>query len=153
MLPGFPPGLTNHQAFVLALSAPPVSPLSPRPGYFQLAGSFVENQFFFANEPLVHANLATFGDYTTTRALRDLNCGLAGETTFTSNLGSFTGPVIMFAAGHGFGSAMFDTAQLMGSANVTMNNNTAYGHVDYMFSTNHVHELEQPILKWLNKEN
>ncbi len=24
---------------------------------------------------------------------------------------------------------------------------------DYMFSTNHMQELEQPILKWLNKEN
>ena len=152
MLPGFPPGLTNHQAFVLALSATPLSPLSPRPGYFNIAGSFVEDRFFFANEPLVHANIATFVDYTTIRSLRDLNCGLAGETTFTNNLVSFTGPVIMFAAGHGFGSAMFDTAQLLGAADVTINSNGDYGHVDYMFSLNHVHELEQPILKWL-KEN
>ena len=152
-LPGFPPGITNHQAFVLALSATPLSPLSPRPGYFNIAGSFIEDRFFFANEPLVHANIATFTNYTTTRSLRDLNCGLAGETTFTNNLGSFEGPVIMFVAGHGFGSAMFDTAQLMTSADVTINFKANYGHVDYMFSTNHVQELEQPILKWLNKEN
>lgn len=153
MLPGFPPGLTNHQAFVLALSATPVSPLSPRPGYFNVAGSFIEDRFFFANEPLLHANLATFGDYATIRSLRDLNCGLAGETTFTNNLGSFDGPVIMFAAGHGFGSAMLDTAQLMSSADVTIKFNGNYGHVDYMFSTNHIHELEQTILKWLSKDN
>ena len=57
----------------------------------------------------------------------------------------------MFVAGHGFGSAMFDTAQLMTSAELTINANGDYGHVDYMFSTNHVHELEQPILKWLSK--
>ena len=100
----------------------------------------------------MHANIATFVDYTTTRSLRDLNCGLAGETTFTNNLGSFSGPVLMFAAAHGFGSAMFDTAQLMNSANVTINSNENYGHVDYMFSTNHMQELEQPILKWL-KDN
>ena len=137
---------------MLALSATPLSPLSPRPGYFNIAGNFVEDRFFFANEPLVHANIATFVDYTTIRSLRDLNCGLAGETTFTSNLVSFTGPVIMFAAGHGFGSAMFDTAQLLGAADVTINSNGDYGHVDYMFSLDHVHELEQPILKWL-KEN
>ena len=43
VFPGFPPGLTNHQAFILALSAPPLSPLTPRPGYFQLAGSLAED--------------------------------------------------------------------------------------------------------------
>ena len=149
VFPGFPPGITNHQAFVLVLSAPPVSPLTPRPGYYQLAGDFLEDRFFYANESLVHANVAGFVDYTTTRSLRDLNCGLAGETTFTNNLGSFTGPVIMFAGGHGFGSAMTDTAQLMSSATITMNSRADYGHVDYMFSTNHLQELEHPIFNWL----
>ena len=149
VFPGFPPGLTNHQAFVLALSAPPVSPLAPRPGYYNLAGSFIEDRFFYTNEPLVHGNLATFFDYTPIRSLRDLNGGLAGETTFTNNLGSFTGPVIMFAGGHGFGSAMFSTAQLMTSANVTINFKQEYGHVDYMFSNDHLHELEHPIYTWL----
>ena len=149
IFPGFPPGLTNHQAFVLALSAPPLSPLAPKPGYFNLAGSVAEDRFFYANESLVHANLAGFVDYTTIRSLRDLNCGLAGETTFTNNLGSFNGPVIMFAAGHGFGSAMVDSASLMSSADVTMNFREEYGHVDYMFSTNHLQELEHPIWNWL----
>jgi pimeloyl-ACP methyl ester carboxylesterase len=149
VFPGFPPGITNHQAFVLALSAPPVSPLSPRPGYYNLAGNFVDDRFFYANESLVHANVATFLDYTPIKSLRDLNCGLAGETTFTNNLGSYRGPVIMFAGGHGFGSAMFDTAQLMGAANVTINFKSEYGHVDYMFANNHLQQLEHPILSWL----
>lgn len=152
IFPGFPPGTTNHQAFVLALSAPPLSPLSPRPGYFNLAGSFVEDRFFFANESLVHANLAGFVNYATIASMRDLNCGLAGETTFTNNLDNFTGPVIMFAAGHGFGTAMADTANLMTSADVTMNFNEDYGHVDYMFSLNHRQELEHSILSWLLQE-
>jgi pimeloyl-ACP methyl ester carboxylesterase len=149
VFPGFPPGLTNHQAFVLALSAPPVSPLTPRPGYFNVAGNFIEDRFFYVNEPLLHANISTFIDYVPIRTLRDLNCGLAGETTFTNNLGSFNGPVIMFAAGHGFGSAMFSTAQLMTSADVTINFKAEYGHVDYNFSNKHGHELEHPILTWL----
>lgn len=152
LFPGFPPGLTNHQAFVLALSAPPLSPLAPRPGYYNLAGSVAEDRFFYANESLVHANLAGFVDYTTMRSLRDLSCGLAGETTFTNNLGSFTGPVIMFAAGHGFGTAMLDTENLMTSATVSVNFKEEYGHVDYMFSTNHLQELEHPILNWLLQE-
>jgi len=152
VFPGFPPGLTNHQAFVLALSAPPVSPLAPRPGYYNLAGNVVEDRFLYANEALVHANLATFLDYTPMRSLRDLNCGLAGETTFTNNLGAFNGPVIMFAGGHGFGPAMFNTAQLMTSANVTINFKQEYGHVDYMFSNDHLHELEHPIFTWLTQK-
>jgi len=69
--------------------------------------------------------------------------------TVTTIQGSFNGPVIMFAAGHGFGSAMFSTAQLMTSASVTINFKQEYGHVDYMFGNNHLHELEHPILTWL----
>ena len=152
LAPGFPPGLTNHQAWVFAMTEPILSPVSPRPGFFSVAGSYVEDRFFYANESLVHGSLAGFIDYVTTRMFRDLNCGLAGETTFTNNLGSFNGPVIMFAAGHGFGTAMFDTAALMGSADVTINSNEEYGHVDWTFSTNHLHEFEQPIMKWV-KDN
>ena len=152
VFPGFPPGTTNHQAFVLALSTPAVTPLSPRPGYFNVAGSFTEDRFIFANESLVHGSLATFFDYIPLRTLRDLNCGLAGDTTFTNNLGSFNGPVIMFAAGHGFGSAMLSTLQLMTSASVTINFEQEYGHVDYVFSNNHLHEFEHPINTWLLKK-
>ena len=151
-LPGFPPGFTNHMAFVAALSAPPLTPITPRPGFFNLAGSVAEDRFFFANEPLVHANVAQFVNYTATRTVRDLSCGLAGDQTFTGNLQNFTGSVLIFAAGHGFGSGMTDTAQLMTSATVTLRSNEAYGHVDLVFSTNHLHELEHPILKWLKKE-
>ena len=148
-LPGFPPGFTNHQVFVLVLSVPNPSPLTPRPGFYNLAGSVAENRFFYANESLVHGSIAQFLDYVAIRMLRDLNCALAGDTTFTSNLQSFTGPVMMFAAGHGFGTGMFDTAQLMTSANVTLNFNEPYGHVDIMFSNSHLQELEHPILDWL----
>jgi hypothetical protein len=135
--------------FVLVL--PPLSPLTPRPGFYNLAGSVAEDRFFYANEPLVHANVAQFIDYTAIRTLRDMNCGLAGDTTFTGNLQNFTGPVIMFAAGHGFGTGMIDTAQLMTSANVTLNFVGVYGHVDFVFSTNHLQEVEHPILNWLQK--
>ena len=148
-IPGFPPGFTNHQAFVATMSAPPLSPTTPRPGYIFLAGSVAEDRFFFANEPLVHANIATFVDYVATRTIRDVSCGLAGEQTFSNNLHSFTGAVIMFAGGNGFGTGMTDTATLMTSADVTLNFNEAYGHVDHVFSNNHLHEVEHPVLNWL----
>lgn len=151
-IPGFPPGLTNRQVFVLALTTPVVSPLSPRPGYFQFAGNFVEDKFTFANEPLIYASIGAFNDYVAIKAIADLSCGLAGDTTFTNNLDDFSGPVIMFVAGHGFGSAMFDTAQLMTSADVTINFKEQYGHVDYITSTKHLQQLEHPILTWLTQE-
>lgn len=147
-IPGFE-GLTNHRAWVAAMSAPPVGPITPRPGYFFLAGSVAEDRYFFADEPLVHANINTFVDYVPNRTVRDVNCSLAGDRTFTSNLQSFHGPVIMFGGGHGFGPEMAETAGLLSNAQVTTNFKADYGHVDHVFSTKHMHEVEHPILAWL----
>ena len=151
-LPGFPPGFTNHRAWVAAMSAPPVGPITPRPGYFFLAGSVAEDRYFFADEPLVHANINTFVDYVANRTVRDVNCSLAGDRTFTSNLQSFDGPVIIFGGGHGFGPEMLETAGLMTNARITTNFNADYGHVDHVFSTRHMQEVEHPVLAWLLHE-
>ncbi|MDQ1613562.1 MAG: hypothetical protein QOG00_3493 [Pyrinomonadaceae bacterium] len=151
-LPGFPPGFTNHRAWVAAMSAPPLSPTTPRPGYNFLAGSVAEDKFFYASEPLVHANIRGFVDYVATRTIRDVSCGLAGERTFSDNLHNFGGAVIMFAGGHGFGTGMTDTAGLLSAAQVTVNYREEYGHVDHVFSLRHLHEVEHPILSWLLHE-
>lgn len=151
-LPGFPPGFTNHQAFVAAMSAPPLAPTTPRPGYQFLAGSVAEDRFFFVNEPLIHASISVFVDYVANRTIRDVSCGLAGERTFSNHLHNFTGSVIVFAGGTGFGTSMTDTANLMTSAEVTVNFKPEYGHVDYVFSNNHLQEVEHAVLKWLGEE-
>jgi pimeloyl-ACP methyl ester carboxylesterase len=148
-LPGFPPGFTNHRAWVAAMSAPPVGPITPRPGYYFLAGSIAEDRFFYADEALVHANIAGFVDYVANRTIRDVSCSLAGERTFTDNLESFDGPVLMIAGGHGFGPEMLDTKELLTNANVTVNFKEDYGHVDHVFSTEHLQEVEHPVLAWL----
>jgi pimeloyl-ACP methyl ester carboxylesterase len=151
-LPGFPPGFTNHRAWVAAMAAPPLTPTTPRPGYFFLAGSVEEDRFFYADEPLVHASIRGFVDYVATRTIRDVSCGLAGETTFSDNLHSFTGPVIMFAGGRGFGTGMTDTAALLSSSKLTLDYREEYGHVDHVFSTRHLQEVEHVVLKWLQRE-
>jgi hypothetical protein len=134
------------------MAAPPLTPTTPRPGYFFLAGSVAEDRLFYADEPLVHANIRGFVDYVATRTVRDVSCGLAGERTFTDNLHSFGGPVIVFAGGRGFGPGMLDTAALLSSSSVTMNYREDYGHVDHVFSSNHLQEVEHPVLKWLLHE-
>lgn len=151
-LPGFPPGFTNHRAWVAAMSAPPVGPVTPRPGYQFLAGSVAEDRFFYADEALVHANIAGFVDYTATRTVRDVSCSLAGDRTFTDNLESFDGPVLMIAGGHGFGPEMLDTKELLTNAEVALEYRADYGHVDHVFSTKHMQEVEHPILAWLLHE-
>ncbi len=151
-LPGFPPGFTNHRAWVAAMVAPPLSPTTPRPGYAFLAGSVENDSFTYADEALVHANIRTFVDYVAARTVRDVSCSLAGETTYTNNLDSFTGPVLMLAGGRGFGPEILDTKALMTNASVTLDYKEDYGHVDHVFSTKHMQEVEHPILSWFMRE-
>ncbi len=148
-LPGFPPGFTNHQAWVAALSTPQLTPTSPRPGFFLAAGHAQSDQLFFVNDALIRANASQFVDYFALRAVRDLNCGLAGDRTFTNNLQNFTGAVFAIAAGHGFGNSVNDTVALMTSASVTIKSAPPAGHVDPYFAVQHRQFVEQPILKWL----
>ena len=151
-LPGFPPGYTNHRVWVAVMAAPPLTPTSPRPGFAFLAGSVEEDRFFFADEALAHAQIRNLDDYYLIRIARDVSCGLAGERAFTSNLHNFAGPVLVFGAGRGYGPAMRDTAALFSKAKVTVNYKEEYGHSDYVYSADHLQELEAPILGWLNKE-
>jgi hypothetical protein len=148
-LPGFPPGFTNHRAWVAAMSAPPVGPVTPRPGYYFLKGSVADDKFAYVDEALIHANIAGFVDYMAVRTIRDVSCSLAGDRTFSNNLGSFQGPVLMIAGGHGFGPEMLDTKELLTNANVTVSYKEDYGHVDHVFSTRHLQKVEHPVLAWL----
>lgn len=151
-IPGMPAGTTNRQAFISVSSTSVVSPTSPRPGYFFAAGSVEEGRLFYSNEAYWHAGISSFIDYIPIKTFVDMQCQLAGETTFVNNLHNFKGSAIIFAAGHGFGTSMLDTARLMPQAKITMNYASEYGHVDYYFNEYHREVLEEPILKWLRKD-
>jgi pimeloyl-ACP methyl ester carboxylesterase len=142
-------GLSNHRAWVAAMSAPPVGPTTPRPGYYFLKGSVAYDTLAYADEPLVHANIAGFVDYVATRTIRDVSCGLAGDRTYSNNLASFNGPVFMIAGGRGFGPEMLETKGLLTNARVTVEYKEDYGHVDHVFSKKHLQEVEHPVLAWL----
>jgi len=150
-LPGFPPGFTNHQAWVAILSVPQISPTTPRPNYFFAAGDAQQDLLFFVNDALLRANVTQFVDYVALRTVRDVNCGLAGDRTFTNNLQNFKGAVYVVAGGHGFGAGMLDTAALMTSASKTINFVDAFGHIDAYFEGSHRQNLDQPILAWLER--
>ena len=54
--------------------------------------------------------------------------------------------MIVFAGGMGFGTGMTDTANLMTSVEVTVNFRPEYGYVDFVFSNDHLHEVEHAVL-------
>jgi pimeloyl-ACP methyl ester carboxylesterase len=151
-IPGLPPGFTNHQAFVAAMSNPGIGPITPRPGYAMLAGDPFQDRFFFANDALARANIARFSDYMSIRMVRDIDCSLAGDTTWTAALSHFHGPVFVNAGGHGFGPALLDTVALMKNARPTINFVEPFGHMDHYFAFDHRQLTEKPILLWLHDE-
>jgi len=152
-VPGFPPGLTNHQAFVLILSTPnPIAP-SPRPGFITAAGDVFADQLTVSDEDRLFANIAVFNDATSNAVARDFYCSLAGvETTYSSNLASFTGPTLIIRAGQGFGPIMNELPGKLGSSSVDFVCNEDFAHVDHLGSPSHLFVLELPIAQWLNNE-
>ena len=150
-VPGFPPGLTNLQAFILILSTPNPAAPSPRPGFISAAGDFPSSQLFFSETARLTSNIAAFNDVTANRTSRDLYCSLAGvETAYTNNLAAFRKPVMIIKAGQGFGPIMDELpAKLVGSP-ITLWQMNNFGHVDHFGSPNHLALLELPISVWLS---
>lgn len=151
-VPGFPPGLTNLQAWTLILSTPnPVAP-SPRPGFITAAGDFTTGTLFNSDPARLSANIAAFNDVTANRTVRDMYCSLAGvETAYSSKLSKFKAPVMIVQAGLGFGPVMDELPANLGSTSVTVRNNHNFGHVDHLGSPNHLFDLELPIAQWLKQ--
>lgn len=154
-VPFFPPFLTNRQAFIAGLTQPPPGPVSmPVPGYLSTAPNGGGDGLQFASEQKVIRNvLTTFSNYTPLPIIRDLSCSLAGlETTYTDNLGAFTGSVLMIGGGQGFGAFMGDQLDAFtGTADKTLLLEPSFGHVDHFFTPQHRHFVEFPILDWLQQ--
>ncbi|MEM6797258.1 MAG: hypothetical protein AAF725_25020 [Acidobacteriota bacterium] len=152
-LPLFPPFLTNRQVLLAGLTQPPPGPVSmPVPGYLSTAPNSSGDGLEFASEEKVIRNvLTTFSDYTPLPIIRDLSCSLAGlETSYTDNLGAFTGSVLMIGAGRGFGAFMDDQLDAFtGTSDKTLLLEPDFGHVDHFFTLQHRHFVEFPILDWL----
>lgn len=150
-IPLFPGNLTSHQLFVSLLAVTAPGPVSmPVPNYVQMAGSVPEDRLFFASEPRVFENiLGTFNAYVPTATVRDVSCSLAGvETRYTDNLHNFTKPVLAIGGGRGFGSAMPDQLDQLGSTDITFRLEPEFGHIDHFMTPRHREFVERPIFEW-----
>jgi pimeloyl-ACP methyl ester carboxylesterase len=151
-VPGFPSGLTNHQAFILILSTPnPIAP-SPQPAFVTAAGDGTGNGLQYSSEARLAANIALFNEVTANRVSRDFYCSLAGvETAYAGNLKQFKAPVMIIKAGKGFGPIMNELPGKLGSKSVTFSAINSYAHVDHLGSPHHLAVLEIPIALWLER--
>lgn len=150
-LPGFPPGFTNRQIYLLLLSAPQPAPPAYVPGYTLAVGSVEEDRFFYSGEERLATLVLQLNHYEPMALIRDYTCALAGERTFSDNLGSFTAPVYAIGGGHAFGAWMGDNLALLGSSDVTWNFVEEFGHADHFASPDHRTLLEKPLFEWMKR--
>lgn len=153
-IPLFPPFLTSHQVMVLLLSTPSPGPVSmPVPDYIQMNGSLAEDRLFFASEPRLFENVGRFNSYSPNVLVRDISCSLAGvETAYTSNLGSYTGSVLVIGGGRGFGGAIGDqVARFSGTTDKTVLIEPLFGHIDHFMTKDHRDFVERPIFDWATR--
>jgi len=148
-VPGFPPGFTNRQAYLAALTTPQPAPPSYVPGYTLAVGDLTG--FRIASEARLAMLVLQLNQYEALALVRDYTCALAGERTFTRRLPRFKAPVYVIGSGHAFGAWMGDNVALLGSTDVTRRYNPAFGHGDLFAHPDHVRLLEQPLYRWLKR--
>lgn len=127
------------------LSAPP----SYVPSYTLLVGNLLG--YTYASVPRINTFLPNFNPVESNVLAKEIYCSLAGDRTYTGNLGSFTKPVYTIRSGHAFGPYMLDQVALYGSAvKDTSNYQANYGHADTYLASNHATFIDGPMLNWLD---
>jgi hypothetical protein len=152
-IPFYPPDFTNHQVLILKACLTFPGPISlPVPGYILNAGSLEEDRFYFADESRYYETLHRFVSYMPNPATRDISCALAGlDDRHTSNLGSYTGSVLIIGAGQGYGEYLEDQLEVFGSADKTLLIQPEFGSIDGFMSPQHRAYIERPILRWMRR--
>jgi pimeloyl-ACP methyl ester carboxylesterase len=149
-VPGFPPGTTNAQAFVLALIVHQDVPVQPTPTYVLAAGDPLSATFSFASPARVQAGIAAaFNDVVALASLRDFTCALAGDTRYVDGLDAYQGEVLLIENGRAFGPVMEALPPLLPQADVRRIRYEAFGHLDAIMNPYHRLTAEGPIYLWL----
>jgi pimeloyl-ACP methyl ester carboxylesterase len=152
-IPVFPPGTTNLQALLFALSVPdPTNPLNFTDTFIRLVGDPATSTLTFADLGRVFQLAPLVGNYAPVRFIRDSHCAIGGsDDRFTSNLGAFHGDVLVYAEGHGFGTMMIDTANLMPHAKITIDYHPEFAESDPYFHVDWVGVALDPLVDWLQR--
>jgi pimeloyl-ACP methyl ester carboxylesterase len=152
--PFFPPGTTNEQSMFFVFGAPPpVGALAPTATFIRNLVDFSAQEFLFTNPERLQLVGPLFDSYGSLAALRELACGLAGrDDSHYADVGQFTGDVLMFVEGTGFGPSMFDTAALFEQAgDVEVDHNPELGEADPYFGYEWKDTFLKPLKRWLKR--
>lgn len=150
-LPFFPPGTTNQLAMMYVFSAPPPpGAFAPTPGFVRCIGDFTTQSLVYSNQQRLELVGPLFDSYASVAAMRDLACGLAGrDDSHFAQASDYRGKALIYVEGTGFGQAMFDTADLLDRANVTIDSNPELGEADAYFHQQWTQVFLKPLRRWL----
>jgi hypothetical protein len=149
--PFFPPGTTNLQALLFALTVPdPSNPLNFTDTFVRFAGDPIAATLEYSDLPRVLRFGDFVGNYAPIAFIRDTHCSLGGvDTQFTDNLYQFRGDVLVYAAGRGFNGMMLDTATLLTHADVTIEYRADFGESDFYAHVDWEQVALEPLIDWL----
>jgi alpha-beta hydrolase superfamily lysophospholipase len=145
------PTLTNRQLYVVAATSEQPLPAGLVPGYTLVMADASGFDFAFASDALVAQSIVSFNDLETQAMQRDYTCAIAGDETFTANLGAVEVPLFVVRAGHGFGPYMDDTLRRFGARSIVTVSEPEQAHADIAVSANRAKLLDAPLLAWLAK--
>jgi len=151
-IPIFPPGTTNLQAILFALTLPnPSNPLNFTETFVRLVGDPFAATLTYSDIDRVLAWGGLVGTYAPIAFIRDSHCAMAGvDSSFTNRLHKFKGSALVFAEGLGFGQMMVDTAALLTQADVTIDVNPTFGESDRYSHVDWQGEALEPLVAWLD---
>lgn len=150
-IPVFPPGTTNLQALLFALSLPdPNNPLNFTETFVRFVGDPFSATLAFSDIDRVVGLGSLVGNYAPIAFIRDSHCAMGGlDDSFTDKLHRFKGSALVFAEGLGFNTMMLDTAAHLTRADVTVDYQPTFGESDRFFNVDWKTVALDPLLDWL----
>ena len=108
---------------------------------------------FFLYPPGILQNL--YGPFTSfLRHLYNFSSGSCHTLRYqkengVSHLASYTGPLLSFQLGHGFGALANDAIALTSASDIELRSQPDFGHVDLLATPLHALRFEAHILEWI----
>ncbi len=151
-IPVFPPGTTNLQALLFALTLPDATnPLNFTDGFVRFVGDPIATTLAHSDLDRVLGWGDFVGNYAPIAFIRDTHCAIGGsDTSFTNRLHKFKGDVLVYSAGLGFNSMMLDTAAKLTRADVTIEYQPSFGESDFYAHVDWENVALDPLLDWLD---
>jgi pimeloyl-ACP methyl ester carboxylesterase len=140
------------EAATISFFGVPQPAISGTPDWIQLAADSTRTHYAFARFPRVFDFIMAFNSVESLPLIRDFQCSLAGDRTYTSNLRNFHAPILAIEGGQGFGNYMQDTIDLTRSTRVRVQADQVFGHLDAYLNSDYEKYTEARILDWLKTD-